>query len=1112
MANNNIPVDIEFVLKNMNFQAETAKMKQGIKGVTNTVDKEAQRMNSIFRNLATGIGVYFSAGFLKDFVRDIANVRGEFQQLEVAFQTILKSKSEADKLMDQVVDFAAKTPFELTDVAKGTKQLLAYGFAADDVIGTLRTLGDVAAGVSAPIGDIIYLYGTLRTQGRAYTRDIMQFTSRGIPIIRELANQFGIAEAEVQKLVEAGKVGFKDVEAALQNMTTQGGMFANLMQEQSKTITGLASNFQDAWDRMLNSIGEANEGVMADAIKAATNLVDNYEKVIDVIKTIIYTYGAYKAATIAAALLREAEAAGSLTRALRQTAVAQRLLNAAQRANPAGIAIAAITAIIGAYQLWAKHTKEVNSFTGDLNATISEEVIKLDSLFNKLKSTQEGTEERADAIKITNDRYGSYLENLLTEKSSLEDIEVAQRNATNALIANIAVQKSQTKLGEVLGDVSDKFDKEFSDFIGKFGEVYGTDRIPEFVVAINDAIDEKIKQGGGKVERGLLEYSNIAKEVYDKFIADISRRTGYLQYGFDDFQESFLDFAEFKADKSGFIQQLEGMIDAYQGMIDKVNQKKTGPGSEGIDEDEVKTYSQQLKEKEDEYKAYSDALRQHGKKWADENFELLLKDGQNWKEYLENQVKEFSDSRERMIAIAQAAQKSGFTLFQPEMNTIESFTKAQIVPKTPPVLDTKTLASLDKWYEKLQKRLDKLNAEFNEDEQKEFGRELAETAMMFDQIGYRVGEIDAELGVFIKNLGQAIGDASNLVTGISTGNAFQAFSGAAGLLMGAVKMLVNDNSEEATANNLDRIAKSISRTNALLDYQLNVLSDLEGASWFDAAVESLRDLNGRLSTTKRDLQAISVWRKGQARLGKIDTSDWTPQDWLQALESGRYSLDGMEEGARNLISQWIDLMDKISTIENEQRFRTLGFTYEDVTSNIADAIFEGLKLGESGLGDFAESFGQLMESYGKKALEQFLNDKFLTDFYAKAYELASDEDGLTKEDREELARVYREMIEGAQGFYESIRDVVAVDESSPEGLTGAIKGITEETAGMIAGNLMGIRYDMKSILSAITANNEDVVQRQLAYMAEVAANTRHNAKLNDIDDRLREMNLYLKNI
>src|SRR5690606_32965529 len=105
-------------------------------------------------------------------------------------------------------------------------------------------------------------------------------------------------------------------------------------------------------------------------------------------------------------------------------------------------------------------------------------------------------------------------------------------------------------------DITDKFDKEFNKFINKFGEVYGTDRIPEFVIAINDAIDKKIKEGGGQVERGILEYSNIAKNVYDDFVKAISQKTGYLQYGFDEFQDAFLDFAEFKAEKSGFINQL----------------------------------------------------------------------------------------------------------------------------------------------------------------------------------------------------------------------------------------------------------------------------------------------------------------------------------------------------------------------------------------------------------------------------------------------------------------------------------------------------------------------------------------------------------------------------
>src|SRR5690606_13372571 len=105
----------------------------------------------------------------------------------ISFTTMLQSKTKADALMGELVQFAGTTPFDLKGTAQAAKQLLAYGTAASDVTTELRMLGDVASGVSQPIGDLVYLYGTLKTQGRAYAVDIRQFAGRGIPIYAELA-------------------------------------------------------------------------------------------------------------------------------------------------------------------------------------------------------------------------------------------------------------------------------------------------------------------------------------------------------------------------------------------------------------------------------------------------------------------------------------------------------------------------------------------------------------------------------------------------------------------------------------------------------------------------------------------------------------------------------------------------------------------------------------------------------------------------------------------------------------------------------------------------------------------------------------------------------------
>lgn len=179
---------------------------------------------------------------------------GNIEQYKVAFDTMLGSAEEGSKVLKKVSDFAAKTPFDLPQVTQASKQLLAYGFTADELIPTLKSLGDVASGVGAPIGDIAYLFGTLRAQGRAFLVDIRQFQNRGIPIVQELAKQFGVSEAAIYDMVSAGKIGFKEVEKAFSSLTGEGGQFFNLMENQSQTLKGVLSNLRDNFVRVSLSI------------------------------------------------------------------------------------------------------------------------------------------------------------------------------------------------------------------------------------------------------------------------------------------------------------------------------------------------------------------------------------------------------------------------------------------------------------------------------------------------------------------------------------------------------------------------------------------------------------------------------------------------------------------------------------------------------------------------------------------------------------------------------------------------------------------------------------------------------------------------------------------
>ena len=281
-------------------------MSKNIQKEGSEIDRLAERIGRAFVGI---FSVYQAAGFIKS----IAQVRGEFQQLEVSFETMLGSKQKADAMMSEAVSFAIKTPFTLTEVASGAKQLLAYGIEAEKLIPTLKAVGDISAGLSVPIERLILNYGQVRTQTKLTGRELRDFQMAGVPIVAELAKNLNVSEQAISDMVSTGKIGFAEVEDAFISMTSEGGKFSDLMEKQALTITGLTSNLSDAWTRMLNSIGKENEGIIAGSIRGATTLVENYEEIIKILKVLIATYGAYKAAVIATTVAQRASvAAGNI--------------------------------------------------------------------------------------------------------------------------------------------------------------------------------------------------------------------------------------------------------------------------------------------------------------------------------------------------------------------------------------------------------------------------------------------------------------------------------------------------------------------------------------------------------------------------------------------------------------------------------------------------------------------------------------------------------------------------------------------------------------------------------------------------------------------------------
>lgn len=565
-----------------------------------TAEKEGAKIEQMFKRATSSVFAFFSAAQATSFVKSMATVHGEFQQIEIALETILGSEREAATLMNQLRETAAKTPFDMKGIANGAKQLLAYGEDAATVNETLIKLGNIAAGLSQPLGDLVYLYGTTMTQGRLYTQDFNQFVGRGIPMIKELAEYFGVAESEVRGLVEAGKVGFPEVQAVISSLTEEGGMFFNLMEKQSTSVIGKISNLGDAWDAALDKMGESSEGFIYTGIEGLTYLVEHYDTVLKILGTLVTAYGSYKAALIAINAIQKVSATVAATRALlAQTQMltratqAQILFNQAVKANPYVLAFSALTTVITALAMFCDKSDEAE-----------ESVSRLE---NANKKASEEFDKEAAKIK------------------SLQDV------VSNANVAYDERKKALDKLREIV--------PEYNASLSKEGELVNnnTDAIKDYLIQLEKQI--KLKAAQEELEEAYKEQRELQRE-WDSAREDLSlKRTNSAYY-----DKPIIDVAGMFGQRD--LQKAEARFNDVDARLTKVNQTIASLNSE------IATTSTETNGSTKQFKTFSEQLEAAKNKVT--TLKAELKDLLAGKGNEESFVKAIEDKRKELKAAEDA--------------------------------------------------------------------------------------------------------------------------------------------------------------------------------------------------------------------------------------------------------------------------------------------------------------------------------------------------------------------------------------------------------------------------------------------------------------------------
>lgn len=243
----------------------------------------------------------FSVGSVKNFVEQIASVRGQFELSERSLEAILQNKPKADEIFNKTVELAVKSPFRIKDLVDYTRQLSAYRIESDKLYDTTKRLADVSAGLGVDMGRLIIAYGQVKAAAYLRGSEVRQFTEAGINMYGELQQYFkevkgeAYTTAQIVDMISKRKVTFEDVEAIFQRMTDKGGTFYNMQEIQAETLQGKISNLKDAFDVMLNDIGKANEGTMNGMVSWGTSLLDNWKTLAEIGKALIPILIAIKA-------------------------------------------------------------------------------------------------------------------------------------------------------------------------------------------------------------------------------------------------------------------------------------------------------------------------------------------------------------------------------------------------------------------------------------------------------------------------------------------------------------------------------------------------------------------------------------------------------------------------------------------------------------------------------------------------------------------------------------------------------------------------------------------------------------------------------------------------
>lgn len=585
-----------------------------------------KNLNGALATIGRGIVSAFSVQAIRGYVNQMIKVRGEMELQQKSLQAILQNKDAANEIWQKTVDLAVRSPFRIKELVTYTKQLAAYRVEADKLYETNKMLADVSSGLGVDMNRLILAFGQVKAANFLRGTELRQFTEAGIPMLDELAKHFNdmnntaLTSADVFEMISKRMVLFEDVEAVFERLTKAGGTFYRMQEIQAETLRGQISNLKDSIDIMLNDMGKASDGTMKFAVKSVKMLVDNYERLVPILKTVISAMAVYKLNAFLAA-----RNTGILTSMLFNMGVATEKFFLTISKNPWTAITAVILAAAGAVYRYVKALNDVDKAYSDMSKQQSE----ITSKFFKAKDIDERKRALKDLIEYANKEYsitvnldlkGMSDDEVRTEMNRLRQ-QMIKANAFGSTFQKELIKANQeTSMGQWWDLINPLIGQGMNKDIDQMGDSYeNLNRI--LVNNLAPTIDYLSTQFGklNKDQRDALE----------------SLKAGIGEWSNDD--EDMVDYFE----------RIRGNYETLIGLLsksDNIADKKIAR--------QLKKYQRRFNEAEKEFQTFVNRIDDDIAKLNAEDKAIFLsaaiddaKSEKNWSEFEETQIRKWLEKK-----------------------------------------------------------------------------------------------------------------------------------------------------------------------------------------------------------------------------------------------------------------------------------------------------------------------------------------------------------------------------------------------------------------------------------------------------------------------------------